>query len=1430
MKRKILALLLCTAMILTLMPVTAYAEDGLVTGYCGADEDGKNLYFTLDISTGVLDIYGTGDMCGFDYYSTPFYGVDLTRVTVHEGVTSIGGNAFRFNDYLTEVSLPQSLQRIDGDAFNSCSGLESIDLPSGLTYIGNGAFAGCGLKSIDVPESIEVLTSDLFYDCPNLETVTLHSGLKRIWEHAFGACPSLKNLVIPATVEEIRNPFVEDCENLTTIQVEQGNPAYFSDDGILFARNIDGYEDEDWTIPIYGDDILLAVFPPGRGGEYRIPDTVASMKAEAFYTCRKLEHVFIPKTLNLLPDQIWGMNFSGCDRLTSAGPVGSGAAIEFEWDEEIPGDAFQGCDKLEWVVIPEGIRVIGRGAFYYCENLKKVYFPQTLEELSNNQFAYGNNFGLEDIYYGGSEAEWENIPGHNSMAYINARMHYYRNAGGIYIEPIDFGALEINGSGSAKQWFQLQDWFGRPLPDREVRYELPDEGSEFYLISDANGLVGAKISDLTGVGTKTYRLLFSSVNSVPVFNENQEVTVTVNQPSYSQEWSGSVGVGVEGGVGPGVGGEVGPAEAKASLITSTIKLGVKTALSVKDEYENGTRTFTLERGSGISGGLEAETGVDVKIKELSEKAKITPLGTSMGAKVGAAITCGLQIDDYDPGSREQRKQIGAFLLASAVGNASIFGQFIVAAVSSDYNVLTGSSNVTIDAGLDFLKVKKGNAKGSLAALGRTTVYTQSSSLDLSDESDIKQTATNSVVTDVGGGLFSGSYTRKGMSGIQYTVGTGNYVFGRSLSNHKEVSVIKDKNGTVTGASYKVYDGNEKNLSILESVTDTYSKVTYSGDEVKDLVSNSSELKKVSDESIFASIQGAIDELTASGLTAMSEETTKVKSGLDYEFPVSFQIGEKIGALVTFSGEWSYSWVDKTSALFQGEEYPKTESGLTKDEVRNKLQSLPAILEEAIREAAEDLLDDVVTTAGKIKDGIGDTYHKIKKNKTQPYNEWYVRIRSFVLEEIVFPENRAMVVLMDEGDETAAVSSSLGLPCTVEVFTDETCETAITDEELAAAAQSESPVELSIEYTDEMLKAAGIEIGDYEVLPEVMLFRYDPEKDVYVRVDSTEDRASKTVTGSITKNGEYILGVDSVAPILVESEQETYNRTPSVLLTLSDFSEIAEFRLWLEREVESEDEYIWQKVGGDLVTTETFADFYNRKEEQLRYVFEEPLDTEESYRLCWWAKDELGNETGEEDKEACYLTIGADEVIMGQLTVPQDTVTDPEPFTVSLPAAEYLYNVSLHRSVEGETLEPLEMKDNGDGLWVAEIRPSAGQQQMTLTAVGYDYFGNSYPSESAVVNLDIAERSGTLGDREQLQWRYGAGPGQITITQVPDTSPVLGERNAVLAASYDRQGRMLKAAWISAPGETASVGENAYKVKLFWIDENGIPLGQAETAR
>lgn len=71
MKKRFVSLLLAISMILSLMPVsavTAFAESengGEVTtvdsGYCGADDGGENLRWTLD-NNGVLTITGSGAM------------------------------------------------------------------------------------------------------------------------------------------------------------------------------------------------------------------------------------------------------------------------------------------------------------------------------------------------------------------------------------------------------------------------------------------------------------------------------------------------------------------------------------------------------------------------------------------------------------------------------------------------------------------------------------------------------------------------------------------------------------------------------------------------------------------------------------------------------------------------------------------------------------------------------------------------------------------------------------------------------------------------------------------------------------------------------------------------------------------------------------------------------------------------------------------------------------------------------------------------------------------------------------------------------------------------------------------------------------------------------------------------------------------------
>ena len=65
MKKRISSFVLAVLMIASLLPATALAADIVASGTCGAEGDGSNLTWMLDIE-GVLTISGTGDMRNYD--------------------------------------------------------------------------------------------------------------------------------------------------------------------------------------------------------------------------------------------------------------------------------------------------------------------------------------------------------------------------------------------------------------------------------------------------------------------------------------------------------------------------------------------------------------------------------------------------------------------------------------------------------------------------------------------------------------------------------------------------------------------------------------------------------------------------------------------------------------------------------------------------------------------------------------------------------------------------------------------------------------------------------------------------------------------------------------------------------------------------------------------------------------------------------------------------------------------------------------------------------------------------------------------------------------------------------------------------------------------------------------------------------------------
>ena len=66
-----------------------------------------------------------------------------------------------------------------------------------------------------------------------------------------------------------------------------------------------------------------------------------------------------------------------------------------EGTEEIAEDAFDDCECLEHIMLPESLITIGNGAFYDCFSLKSIMLPKSVESIG--KCAFGRCFVLEEI-------------------------------------------------------------------------------------------------------------------------------------------------------------------------------------------------------------------------------------------------------------------------------------------------------------------------------------------------------------------------------------------------------------------------------------------------------------------------------------------------------------------------------------------------------------------------------------------------------------------------------------------------------------------------------------------------------------------------------------------------------------------------------------------------------------------------------------------------------------------------------------------------------------------------------------------------------------------------------------------------------------------------------------------------------------------------
>ena len=212
--------------------------------------------FTNTGITRVSDITSIGNIIVDNQYSgsTKFLskGEEVTEITIPNGVTSIGKNAFAGCTSITKVIIPNTVTSISQGAFMNCTNLTTIEfetgidikeipdyfcynnqkflnieLPETITKIGVYAFSNNAINTIIFPKNVKEIGDYAFFES-NTSVIKLNDGLNKIGTRAFSRT-YIEELIIPDTVEVLGNTSIADCKNLKSITFGAGVkqlPAY----------------------------------------------------------------------------------------------------------------------------------------------------------------------------------------------------------------------------------------------------------------------------------------------------------------------------------------------------------------------------------------------------------------------------------------------------------------------------------------------------------------------------------------------------------------------------------------------------------------------------------------------------------------------------------------------------------------------------------------------------------------------------------------------------------------------------------------------------------------------------------------------------------------------------------------------------------------------------------------------------------------------------------------------------------------------------------------------------------------------------------------------------------------------------------------------------------------------------------------------------
>ena len=485
--KRIWGVLLALCMLLSLTPMAAFAAEdpGAVFDYRFVTEDtieimgynGTETDLVIPSQINGYTVVGIGDLNlptyydntvetvivpdtvkyieTFAYYpNTAYYVSSLTKVTLPEGLETIGDNAFASAPGLSEINLPSTLKSIGERAFMNCN-IDNFTIPAGVEYIGANAFNetymavrkanevrarggdpfiviggelvkyagddtvvtvpngvrgiatdafspyGGDVTSITLPDSVEYIADGAFGTQSELTTVNFGSGLKEIGDAAFSGCDSLNNVVLPEGLKKIGDNAFARCSSLDSISfpgtLETLYPGSLR--GTPYWENLPGGENYLGGVFCFKETELDPWTPlhvdvrPGTLG-------IMEWQSSQYDTTMSLPDGLRYIGPDAFPDGMYELvDFTLPESVTY---IDHEAGVPISAVRDLPdaltyiGDnAFSGHSiDISYLEIPNGVKYIGEKAFGYIntDSSQKmdVRLPDSLEYMEWAAFEYNN--------------------------------------------------------------------------------------------------------------------------------------------------------------------------------------------------------------------------------------------------------------------------------------------------------------------------------------------------------------------------------------------------------------------------------------------------------------------------------------------------------------------------------------------------------------------------------------------------------------------------------------------------------------------------------------------------------------------------------------------------------------------------------------------------------------------------------------------------------------------------------------------------------------------------------------------------------------------------------------------------------------------------------------------------------------------------------